>query len=167
MAIGEPDLVPFDEDDDVDPTGSGFDTVRRGFAPDQVAVYLKRVATSVLSLQSRLEETRSELLETRRERDSARAALQSAAGEDPYESVSERLTGLVRNFDHQVGGLLRDAEVEAERVQSEVRLEADRILAEARGGGRTDHRRRRGRRPTKPRRRRWCASRSRGSVLGA
>lgn len=131
MAIGEPDLVP-SSDNDEGPAGSGFDTVRRGFAPDQVAAYLKRVATSVLSLEARLEETRSELLETRRERDSARAALNASAGPDPYESVSERVTGLVRSFDHQVGGLLRDAEVEAERVLSEVRTEADRILAEAR-----------------------------------
>ena len=131
MAIGEPDPLPF-SDDDGGTAGTGFDTVRRGFAPDQVAAYLKRVATSVLSLEARLEETRSELLETRRERDSARAALDASGGPDPYESVSERVTGLVRSFDHQVGGLLRDAEVEAERVLSEVRTEADRILAEAR-----------------------------------
>ena len=131
MAIGEPDLVK-SSDDKEGPAGSGFDTVRRGFAPDQVAAYLKRVATSVLSLEARLEETRSELLEARRERDSAQAALDASAGPDPYESVSERVTGLVRNFDHQVGGLLRDTEVEAERVLSEVRAEADRILAEAR-----------------------------------
>lgn len=135
MAIRETDLAPPPppgDGDDVHLPESGFDTVRRGFAPDQVARYLKAVATSVLSLESRLEETRSELLETRRERDDARAALQAAAGPDPYESISERVTGLVRTFDHQVGGLLRDAEVEAERVRSEVQMEGARILAQAR-----------------------------------
>ena len=75
MAIGEPDLSPVDGDDDAGPledlglSESGFETVRRGFAPEQVAGYLKRVATQVLSLEARLSETRSELLETRRERD--------------------------------------------------------------------------------------------------
>lgn len=136
MAIEEHDLAPPPSDgDDAHLPEWEFDTVRRGFAPDQVAGYLKRVATSVLSLESRLEETRSELLEARRERDDARAALQAAAGPDPYENVSERVTGLVRTFDHQVGGLLRDAEVEAERVRSEVQTEGDRILAQARAEG--------------------------------
>jgi cell division septum initiation protein DivIVA len=112
---------------------SEFDTVRRGLAPDQVASYLKRVATSVLSLEARLSDTTSELLETRRERDSARAELQAVSNaRDPYVNVSDRVTGLVLSFDHQMSGLLRDAEAEAERVRSEVRMEADRILAHAR-----------------------------------
>ncbi len=111
---------------------SEFDTVRRGLAPDQVASYLKRVATSVLSLEARLSDTTSELLETRRERDNARAELEAAsAARDPYVNVSDQVTGLVRSFDHQMSGLLRDAEAEAERVRSEVRIEADRILAHA------------------------------------
>ena len=132
MAFGEPDIAPPPDGEGVDGPESDFDKVRRGFAPDQVAGYLKRVATNVLSLESRLEETRTELLETRRERDSAIAALETSAGPDPYATVSQRVTELVRGFDDQVGGLLRDAEVEAERVLSEVRTEAGRILAQAR-----------------------------------
>lgn len=132
MALGEPGIVQPPDGESDDHPESDFDTVRRGFAPDQVAEYLKRVATSVLSLESRLEETRAELLETRRERDSAIAALETSAGPDPYATVSQRVTELVRGFDDQVGGLLRDAEVEAERVLSEVRTEAGRILMQAR-----------------------------------
>ena len=138
MAIGEPDLSPQSEDegaagseDSVLPA-STFDTVRRGFAPDQVAEYLQRVATLVLSLEARLSETTSELLETKRERDDARAALEASAGRDPNGGPSDRLTELVQTFDHEVNGLLRDAEVEAERLRSDVRMEADRILALAR-----------------------------------
>jgi cell division septum initiation protein DivIVA len=137
MAFGEPDIAPPPDGEGIDGLRfdgpeSDFDTVRRGFAPDQVAGYLKRVATNVLSLEERLEETRTELLETRRERDNALAALETSAGPDPYASVSQRVTELVSSFDDQVGGLLRDAEVEAERVLSEVRTEAGRILARAR-----------------------------------
>jgi cell division septum initiation protein DivIVA len=111
---------------------STFDTVRRGFAPDQVAEYLQRVTTLVLSLEARLSEMTSELLETKRERDEARAALEASAALDPNDGASDRVTELVRTFDHEVSGLLRDAEIEAERLRSDVRMEADRILAFAR-----------------------------------
>jgi cell division septum initiation protein DivIVA len=129
VALGEPDIAPPPDGEGTDGPESNFDTVRRGFAPDQVAGYLKRVATSVLSLESRIEAIRIELLEARRERDEARAALEAA---DPHIAASQHVTELVRGFDDQVGGLLRDAEVEAERVQSDVRAEAGRILAQAR-----------------------------------
>ena len=138
MAIGEPDPSPQGEDEgtarseDAGLPASTFDTVRRGFAPDQVAEYLQRVTTLVLSLEARLSEMTSELLETKRERDDARAALEASAGRDPNGGASDRLTELVQTFDHEVSGLLRDAEVEAERVQSDVRMEADRVLALAR-----------------------------------
>jgi cell division septum initiation protein DivIVA len=133
MATGEYGFGLPTEGDEAGLPESEFDTVMLGFAPDQVAGYLERVATSVLSLQSRLRDTTSELLETRRERDSARAELQAAlAVRDPHETVSDRVTELVRIFDHQVSALLRDAEVEAERVHSEVRTEADHVLADAR-----------------------------------
>jgi cell division septum initiation protein DivIVA len=131
VALGEPDIAPPPAGDGADGPESNFDTVRRGFAPDQVAGYLKRVATSVLSLESRIEEIRIELLEARRERDEARAALEASAA-DPHIAASQHVTELVRGFDDQVGGLLRDAEVEAGRVLSDVRAEAGRILAQAR-----------------------------------
>jgi cell division septum initiation protein DivIVA len=128
-ALGEPDIAPPPPGEDTDGPESNFDTVRRGFAPDQVAGYLKRVATSVLSLESRIEGIRFELLEARMERDEARAALEAA---DPNVAASQHVTELVRGFDDQVGGLIRDAEEEAGRVQSDVRAEAGRILAKAR-----------------------------------
>jgi len=129
VALGEPDIAPPPDGEGTDGPESNFDTVRRGVAPDQVAGYLKRVATGVLSLETRIEGIRIELLEARRERDEARAALEAA---DPDVVASQHVTELVREFDDQVGGLLRDAEVEAGRVQSDVRTEAGRILAKAR-----------------------------------
>lgn len=109
-----------------------FDTVRRGFAPDQVADYLSAIASKVLSLESRLRETRDELLRTRRERDDARAASEARAEQDPNGEASERVMALVRTFDNEVQQLHRDAEMEAERVLSEVRTESERVLAQAR-----------------------------------
>jgi cell division septum initiation protein DivIVA len=137
MAIGEPVPSPQGDDEaarsaDAGLPASTFDTVRRGFAPDQVAEYLQRVTTLVLSLEARLSEMTSELLETKRERDDARATLEASAGRDPNNGASDRVTELVHTFDLEVGGLLRDAEVEAERLRSDVKMEADRILALAR-----------------------------------
>lgn len=132
MATWEPDIAPPPDNEGVDAPESHFDTVRRGFAPDQVAGYLKRVATSILSLESRLEETRNELLEAQRERDRALAALETSAGPDSHAAVSEHVTELVRSFDDQVVRLLRDAEAESGRVLSDARTEAGRILAQAR-----------------------------------
>jgi cell division septum initiation protein DivIVA len=132
MAVEEPELERTTDQGIDGLFGSGmFDTVRRGFAPDQVAEYLKRVANGVLALETRLEETRNELVEARQERDDARADLASAR-HDPYEDVSDRVTELVRGFDHQVGQLERQAEVEADRVLEDVRAEAERIMTQAR-----------------------------------
>ena len=141
MTIGEPVSSPRGDDEaarsaDAGLPASTFDTVRRGFAPDQVAEYLQRVTTLVLSLEARLSEMTSELLETKRERDDARAALGGSASRDPNNGASDRVTQLVNTFDLEVSGLLRDAEVEAERLRSDVKMEADRILALAREEGR-------------------------------
>ena len=137
MAIGEPVPSPQGDDEaarsaDAGLPASTFDTVRRGFAPDQVAEYLQRVTTLVVSLEARLSEMTSELLQTKQERDETRAALDASAGRDRNNGASDLVTELVGTFDLEVSGLLRDAEVEAERLRSDVKMEADRILALAR-----------------------------------
>src|SRR6185436_2094733 len=142
MAIGEPVPSPQGDDEaarsaDAGLPASTFDTVRRGFAPDQVAEYLQRVTTLVLSLEARLSEMTSELLQTKRERDDARAALDASAGRDPNTGASDRVTELVHTFDLEVGGLLRDAEVEriranARKFEQESQIRAGRLLKEAR-----------------------------------
>jgi DivIVA domain-containing protein len=138
MALAKRDLPSQPEGDDAASSedaglpSSEFDTVRRGYAPDQVAEYLQRVAALVLSLEAEISEKTSELVETKRERDEARAALEASAARDPNDGASDRVTELVQTFDHEVSGLLRDAQVEAERLQSDVRMEADRILSHAR-----------------------------------
>jgi cell division septum initiation protein DivIVA len=131
MAVEEPDLEPTNGTEGDLVGSAGFDRVRRGFAPDQVAEYLKRVAARILTLESRLEEMRNELFEAHRERDAALAQLVSSR-QDPYEHVSGRVLELVRSFDQQIGQLEREAEAEADSVLSDVRTDADRILGKAR-----------------------------------
>lgn len=131
MVVEEPDLEPSNSTDEDLLQWEGFDRVRRGFAPDQVADYLKRVAAKVLTLESRLEETRNELSVATRERDAARAELASSR-RDPYEGGSERVAELLRAFDQQVSELQREAQAEADRILLDVRTDADRIMAQAR-----------------------------------
>jgi cell division septum initiation protein DivIVA len=131
MAVEEPDLEPTDGTDGDRVASENFDRVRRGFAPDQVAEYLKRVAANVLTLESRLEETRDELSDARRERDAARAELASSR-HGPYDAASERVTELMRTFDELVDDLQREAQAEADRVLIDVRTDADRIIVQAR-----------------------------------
>ena len=113
------------------------------------------MTTLVLSLEARLSEMTSELLETKRERDEARAALEASAARDPNDGASDRVTELVQTFDHEVSGLLRDAEVEAERLRSDVRMEADRI-SRSRGRRPSASSRRRTPRPNRSGRMRGC-----------
>ena len=131
MAVEEPELELTNGTDRGHAELEGFDRVKRGFAPDQVADYLKQVAAKVLMMETRLEETRNELFEARNERDAARAEL-AAARPDAYQGVSERMTELMRAFDQQVGDLHRDAQAEADRILLDVRTDADRILDQAR-----------------------------------
>lgn len=131
MAAEEPDLEPTDGTEGDHLASENFDRVRRGFAPDQVAEYLKRVAASVLTLESRLEETRDELSDARLERDAARADLASSR-HDPYDAASERVTELMRTFDQLVDDLQREAQAEADSVLIDVRTDADRIIVQAR-----------------------------------
>jgi cell division septum initiation protein DivIVA len=131
MAVEEPTLEPTKEPDNDRVELQGFDRVRRGFAPDQVTEYLKRVGARVLTLESELEETRNQLSDASRERDAARAELASSS-RDEYEGVSERVTELMRTFDQQVDDLQRVAQAEADSVILDVRTDADRIIVQAR-----------------------------------
>jgi cell division septum initiation protein DivIVA len=131
MAVEEPALEPTKGPEGYPVGLEGFDRVRRGFAPDQVAEYLKRVTAHVLALESRLDEMRNELFEARRERDAALSQLVSSR-QDPYEHVSGRVLELVRSFDQQMGQLEREAEAEAKSVLANVRTDAERILGKAR-----------------------------------
>lgn len=109
-----------------------FDRVRRGFAPEQVNEHLSRLAARLASVEASLRKTNDELVQARRERDEARAALETTAERDPHREGSERVMALLQTFDDRVQQLHRDAEVQAELLLQEVRTESQRVLAHAR-----------------------------------
>ena len=127
MATGESGLTPAAAADRTPPT---FSTVWRGFDPDQVLGYLKRVAERVQRLETRLGEVEKERDEARRKRDIALQAWDSAKS-DPYESMSVHVADLVRLFDEEVEKLRRDAQIEADRILAQAKSEAERTHLEA------------------------------------
>lgn len=131
MATGETGLTPAAAADRAAPT---FNTVRRGFDPEQVLTYLKRVVERVQSLEVRLEEAEKQRDEAKRERDIALQAWDEAKQErDPYETMSAHVADLVRSFDEEVEKLRRDAQVEADRILAQAKSEAERTYLEAQG----------------------------------
>ncbi len=115
-----------------DRTPPAFDTVRRGFDPDQVIGYLKRVAERVQDLESRVQEAEKERDEARRDRD---VSLQTwgTATKDPYESMSAHVADLVRSLDADVDKLRREARDEADHILAQAQSEAERALLGAQG----------------------------------
>lgn len=105
-----------------------FETVRRGFDPEQVRAHLDRVASQVRDVESRLRQQERDLQEARRERDMARAVTIP----DPYTSVSAHVADLLRGFDQDVERLRARADAEAERIRAEARVQAEMELGEAR-----------------------------------
>ena len=129
MATGESGLTPAIGADRTPPT---FTTVRRGFDPDQVLGYVRRVAERVQGLETRLGEAEKERDEVKRERDIALQAWDSAKS-DPYESMSVHVADLVRLFDEEVEKLRRDAQIEADRILAQAKSAAEQTYLGAQG----------------------------------
>lgn len=104
-----------------------FETVRRGFDPDQVLGYLKRVGDRIRQLESQLHQAEADLQEARQERDRAR----TVAGQDPYVSASAHVADLMRTFDKEVERMRAEAQDDAERIRAEARAEVERARREA------------------------------------
>jgi DivIVA domain-containing protein len=127
-----------------------FATIRRGYDPQQVRMYLASIAEQVEILER-------ELSEVRLEADAAVARWQGApdpAGtsdptatpdlaapaaptpeptSDPYDALSRRFAHLIEVADQEAARTTDDARREAERTLEEARAEADRIRVDAQG----------------------------------
>jgi len=120
MVAGQPDGG---RSGDAVGTGPVFETVWRGFDPDQVRAYLQLVTGRLQDLESRLERTQRLLEESRRERDRSGAA----ANPESYEAMSAHVMDLLRRFDEEAEGLRREAETEATDIVAKARAEVDRM----------------------------------------
>ena len=109
-----------------------FATVRRGYDPGQVRIFLASVANEIELLERELSELRLEVGSTaaRNEPMVDTASLRPAT-EDPYESLSKRFAGLIETADQEAEKILENAKAEAKRTLDEARSEADRIKVDA------------------------------------
>lgn len=107
-------------------TEPAFETVWRGFDPDQVRSHLHLLQGRLEELGSRLDRTQRMLEEAQRERDQVR----TTAGLGSYEGVSTHVVDLVRLFDQDVESLRREAEADANRIVAEAKAEAAQLRSQ-------------------------------------
>jgi cell division septum initiation protein DivIVA len=103
-----------------------FATVWRGFDPDQVLEYVRRLTDQLDALEADVRRLQGEL--SQRDADEEE---QAPTAHDQYEGVGARVADLMRTFDQDVERLRQDAEDEAGRIVAEAKSEADRIQKEA------------------------------------
>jgi DivIVA domain-containing protein len=100
-----------------------FATVRRGFDPDQVQVYLQAIATQVETLEKDLKEAR---LKADTAAAQAPAPMPAAPTEDPYDRISKRFSGLIATADREASRIVEEAMTEADRIRVDAQANAER-----------------------------------------
>lgn len=109
-----------------------FATVRRGYDPQQVRMYLTSIAQQVETLERELSQLRLETDSAAARRQSMPAAAAAAApAADPYETLAKRFASLIEVADQEAARTIDDARTESARTLEEARSEADRIKTDA------------------------------------
>jgi DivIVA domain-containing protein len=110
-----------------------FATVRRGYDPQQVRMYLTSIAQQVEALERELGELRLETDAAIARRETAPPPVTPSAvpPDDPYEALAKRFASLIEVADQEAARTLDDARAEAAETLDEARSEADRIKVDA------------------------------------
>ena len=109
-----------------------FNTVRKGYDPNQVLEYLSKVADRVQALEDQARALDSQLKDAVKERDEALAIMSTPVEKsNPSENVSTRVAELVAGIDADVERIRGEAKAEAEQVVLDAKAEAARIEAKA------------------------------------
>lgn len=101
-----------------------FVTIRRGYDPDQVRVYLEQLADQIELMRVLLREAQHE----------AESAIRTSAArthDDPYDKLAQRVSGVIREADKAAETIRGEAATDADRLTREARAEADRIRTDA------------------------------------
>jgi DivIVA domain-containing protein len=120
-----------------------FATVRRGYDPQQVRVYLTSIAKQVGTLERELSQLRLEVgsAAARGQADdrsmappepsASGPALAADESVDPYDALSKRFATLIEMADQEAERILENARSESEDTLDQARSEADRIRVDA------------------------------------
>jgi DivIVA domain-containing protein len=105
-----------------------FSTIWRGYDPDEVKAYLKRLAGRMHVLEHNASELESELEQARKQKGSAP---DEAARGEAFEKIAHDLADLLRSFDEDMRKMRTEGKAEADRIVAEAKAEADRIRVDA------------------------------------
>ncbi|HET9671751.1 MAG TPA: DivIVA domain-containing protein [Actinomycetota bacterium] len=112
-----------------------FATVRRGYDPQQVRMYLTSIAEQIEKLERELSQLRLETGAAVARREAAPEPAPARATDvsegDPYAALSKRFAHLIEIADQEAARTIDDARQEAARTLDEARSEADRIRVDA------------------------------------
>jgi DivIVA domain-containing protein len=108
-----------------------FATVRRGYDPQQVRMYLTSIAEQVETLERELSQLRLETDAAVARRQVAPQPAPADPAADPYETLGKRFASLIEVADQEAARTIDDATSEAARTLDEARSEADRIKVDA------------------------------------
>jgi cell division initiation protein len=106
-----------------------FATVRRGYDPQQVRMYLASIAEQVETLERDLSQLRLEVGSAMARPEPQRQP--AASGDDPYDALAKRFAGLIEIADQEAARTIDDARQEAAKMLDDARGEADRIRVDA------------------------------------
>jgi cell division initiation protein len=107
-----------------------FATVRRGYDPQQVRMYLASIAEQVETLERDLSQLRLEV-GSAMARPEPQPTQPAGSGDDPYDALAKRFAGLIEIADQEAARTIDDARHEAAKMLDDARGEADRIRVDA------------------------------------
>jgi DivIVA domain-containing protein len=111
-----------------------FATVRRGYDPQQVRIYLASIAKQVGTLERELSQLRLEVGSAAARGEQMTDPVTTsrpAPAEDPYDALSKRFAALIEMADQEAERILENARSEAAQALDEATSEADRIRVDA------------------------------------
>ncbi len=120
-----------------------FTVAFRGWRKEEVTAFLKRAATEMRELQSRLDTARADVQEAVRSKEAAIAAAAQLPvppalapteveheDADRFNQLGDRIAGLLRTAEESAEKIKAEAEVDADEIQQIARSEAEELKAE-------------------------------------
>lgn len=105
-----------------------FGKVWRGYDPDEVSAYVKRLKGRIQVLEHNAADFESELEQARKRVESG---ADSSGRDEAFETIAQRLAAVLQAFDEDMQRLRNEAQAEADEIVEAARADADRIRVDA------------------------------------
>jgi len=118
-------LTPDDVESVREPT---FGKIWRGYDPDEVSAYVKRLKGRIQVLGHNVADLEAELDQARKR---IGGGTDSSGRDEAFETIAQRLTAVLQAFDEDMQRLRKEAQVEADEILEAAKADADRIRVDA------------------------------------